>query len=239
MSDFKDSLRYKCSVFFLNNKDAFQLQLHCDEFETVNLLGSKTGGHKLGAIYLSIRNLPGHFNSSLVNIHLVALFYSSDVKTFGLNSVLDIAVNDLRILETTGVYDDRSKSFIRGTIVALSHDNLGGNQLHGMVESFSATHFCRICIADKHVCQRMSIQNDDLLRNDQMYENYCTQLHDSGEAIVYGLKSRSSLNNLNHFKLCANPSVDIMDDLLEDIIQLEIKLFLKFFISVNLQQCRT
>lgn len=45
---------------------------------------------------------------------------------------------------------------LKGTLVALSHDNLGGNMLHGMVESFSANYFCRIYLTYLH---KSDIQN--------------------------------------------------------------------------------
>lgn len=232
LTEFCHGTSYRNSVFFNINEDAFQLQLYFDEFETVNPLGSKTGGHKLGAIYMTVRNLPSQFNSALQNIHLVALFYSDDIKKFGINSVLDIIVKDLKMLETVGIYDDISQKHYKGTLVSLSHDNLGGNQLFGMVESFSATYYCRICLSEKTLAQRMNVQDDKLLRNNDLYEQHCNLLQSSESAShIFGIKCRSLLNNLNNFKLCENPSVDIMHDLLEGVVQLEIKAYLKFLIS--------
>lgn len=225
---------YKNTAFFKENKNAFQLQLYFDEFETVNPLGSKTGGHKLGAIYMIVRNIPSYFNSKLQNIHLVALFYSSDIKNFGINLVLDVIVRDIKILENSGVYDSTSQNYVKGTLIGLSHDNLGGNMLFGMVESFSATHFCRICIADKGQSQTLCFQDDRLLRTDELYEMHCKSPRSADQVHTFGVKFKSSLNNLNFFKLCNNPSVDIMHDLLEGVVQLEIKLLLKFLISHRL-----
>ncbi|XP_063918286.1 uncharacterized protein LOC135133729 [Zophobas morio] len=237
LSEFSHGSIFRKSAFFKENPHAFQLQLYFDEFDTVNPLGSKTGGHKIGAIYMMIKNLPAQLNSVLENIHLVALFYANDIKKFGMNSVLDIIVKDIKILEEQGVYDDVAKTFLKGTVVSLSHDNLGANQIFGMVESFSSTNYCRICIANKTDAQSRAIQDESLLRSDFMYEQHCrslkqeTDLSKRSNNTVCGIKFRSSLNNLTQFKLCNNQSVDIMHDLLEGVIQLELKLFFKFLIS--------
>ncbi|KAK0136653.1 hypothetical protein N1851_027156 [Merluccius polli] len=69
-------------------KDALQIQLFYDDFKTANPLGSKKGIHKLGAIYFTLRNFPAIFNSSLVNIHLCALFHAQD-KPYGFNLILE------------------------------------------------------------------------------------------------------------------------------------------------------
>lgn len=74
------SLYIKNNPLFQCKKFKLQLGFYIDEFETVNPLGSKTGGHKLGGIYMVVRNLPGHFNSKLQHIHFVALYHDADVK---------------------------------------------------------------------------------------------------------------------------------------------------------------
>ncbi|KAK5647312.1 hypothetical protein RI129_002204 [Pyrocoelia pectoralis] len=231
MNKISDGQMYNSNLFFLNNRDAFQLQLYFDEFESVNPLGSKTGGHKIGAIYMTITNIPNHFNSNLQNIHLVALFYSNDIKSYGFNKILDVIVKDIKTLENEGVYNNYLGRKIKGSIVALSHDNLGGNQLFGMVESFSATYYCRICLASKNETLTLTRQNDALLRTNDLYEEHCRTLKTSIETSLYGIKYRSCLNDLKYFKLCNNPTVDIMHDLLEGVVQLEIKLFLRYLIS--------
>lgn len=74
--DLKDGLYMKRHPLFSNENFALQIQLFYDDFETANPLGSKKGIHKLGAIYFTLRNFPPKFNSSLVNIHLCALFHA-------------------------------------------------------------------------------------------------------------------------------------------------------------------
>jgi len=42
------------------------------------------------------------FKFNLSNIHLLALCYNEDIKKFGMNSILEIIVKDLKILATKG-----------------------------------------------------------------------------------------------------------------------------------------
>lgn len=41
------------------------IHIYYDEFETTNLLGSKTGVHKLGAIYFIVRNISPFLNTPI------------------------------------------------------------------------------------------------------------------------------------------------------------------------------
>lgn len=70
------------------------------------------------------------------NIHLLALCYNLDIKQFGLNPVLDKIVNDIKILEKEGIFIEFLNISMKGTLVSLAFDNLGGNMLFGMNESF-------------------------------------------------------------------------------------------------------
>lgn len=75
-ADIEDGLYIKSHPLFSTEKNALQIQLYYDDFETANPLGSKKGIHKLGGIYFTLRNFPPQFNSSLANIHLCALFHA-------------------------------------------------------------------------------------------------------------------------------------------------------------------
>jgi len=77
--------------------------------------------------------LPSHFNSNLNNIHLLALCYSEDIKNFGINSILEVIVKDLKILETEGFHIEGVEYPIKGTLAISSHDNLGGAVPYDMV----------------------------------------------------------------------------------------------------------
>lgn len=225
IEDIHDGSIFKTNSLVKQHQNIIQIQLYCDEYETVNPLGSKTGVHKLGGVYFSLRNVPPHFNSRLDHIHLLSLFYTIDLKTFGFNKILGPIVDDIKELELQGIKIADRQLF--GTLVALSHDNLGANMMHGMVQSFSATHYCRICIADKTTTHTMCVENTNLLRTSEQYESHCNAISESS-SIVYGIKERSCLNDLQYFKLNNGMSVDIMHDILEGVGQRELKLFIKF-----------
>lgn len=81
-----------------------------------------------------------------MNINLVSLFYSDDLKTYGFDKKLKPLIDDLKILETEG---NQLPFFFEnplfGSVIQLTGDYLILNGLLGFVESFSVTHFCRFC----------------------------------------------------------------------------------------------
>lgn len=52
---------------------------------------------KLGCIYFILRDLPPKLISVLMNIHLVALFHSEDLKKYGFDPILKPLVDNLKI----------------------------------------------------------------------------------------------------------------------------------------------
>jgi hypothetical protein len=78
------------------------LQVYFDEVELVNPLGSKTGIHKLGAFYFTVRNFPPLVNSATHNIHLFALAHAQDLKQHGMDGVLNVLVDELQRLHDVG-----------------------------------------------------------------------------------------------------------------------------------------
>ncbi|XP_042070926.1 uncharacterized protein LOC106632482 [Haplochromis burtoni] len=80
--DLNDGSYFKNHSLFSQQEHALQIQLYYDDFETANPLGSKKAVHKLGCIYFVLRNLPPELNSVLMNIHLVALLHSEDLKKY-------------------------------------------------------------------------------------------------------------------------------------------------------------
>lgn len=156
-------------------------------------------------------------NSQLEHIHLAGLFYVADLQNFGFDVILKPIVEDLKILETGGI--DTAMGNLKGTIIALSFDNLGGNTLLGLAESFSATNYCRLCLANKHDAKVMTSENQLLNRSS------------TGIIGEFGVKNYCLLNELRYLNTFKSKTVDIMHDILEGVAQLEIKLFLKFIIN--------
>lgn len=232
-ADLRDGSYFKNSPLFSVEKDALQIQLFYDEFETGNPLGSKKGVHKLGAMYFTLRNFPPVLNSSLVNIHLCALFHSQDIKRYGFNTILEPIVHDLKILETEGLHI-ATQGVIRGTLIQVTGDNLGLHGLFGFVESFGARYCCRFCLLEKDCFQSVFSEDDPkvILRTVDMHSHHCQTIQtNSTLPHVYGVKRTCLLNSLKYFHTANNFSVDLMHDILEGVAQFEVKLVLQYIQS--------
>lgn len=196
ISTFSDGSNYKNSELFQMYPNAIQLQLYFDEFECSAPLGTKTGSHKMGGLYFIVRNIPTKFLGQLENIFLAGLFYSADIKDISLNAVLRPIIEDIKILEHDGVDVDFLPYKLRGTLVALSHDNLGGNAMYRMVESFSANYFCRICLTHKSDIQNVFSETNKLcrLRTKEFYNTIPTNIQ-PGTDNVYMFCIKNTFEN--------------------------------------------
>ncbi|CAI5668325.1 unnamed protein product [Oreochromis niloticus] len=229
--DFCDGSYYKTHPLFSKDQSSLQIQLYYDDFETANPLGSKRTVHKAGALYFVLRNLPPKFNSALMNIHLVALFHTEDMKKYGFDPILQPLINDIKILECFGLDLPFSSEKVYGTICQITGDNLGMHTILGFTESFSARHFCRLCLVDKDDAQNVYDEDDPkiILRGKDLFEMHCNELQSEPQKLsVFGLKHNSTLNNLQFFHVCHNFSLDIMHDILEGVAQYEIKLLMEY-----------
>ena len=229
--DINDGLHMKRHPLFSQKKNALQIQLFFDEFETANPLGSKKGIHKLGGIYFTLRNFPPKLNSCLINIHLCALFHAQDIKTYGFDTILEPIINDLKVLETDGIKVPLFKDAVHGSIVQVTGDNLGIHGLFGFVESFSARNCCRFCILEKSEFQTVFCEDDQsvILRTKDMLAEHCHTVQTNPQLPhAYGVKRSCLLNTLQYFNTADNFSVDIMHAILEGVAQLEVKLVLEY-----------
>lgn len=73
-----------------------------------------------------------------MNIHVVSLFHSEDLKKYRFDAILQPLIDDLIILETQGIHTALSDASLRGTVIQVTGDNLALHGLFGFVESFSA-----------------------------------------------------------------------------------------------------
>lgn len=228
---------FKNNDFFISQIPVIQLQLFFDEFEVVNPLGSKTSIHKIGAIYMTIRNFEN--NSKLYNIYVVALFFSQDLRNefISFNNILKPIVEDIKILEESGI--EIGNILIKGTLCTFSFDNLGANTCFGFVESFRANYFCRICEMHREETQKVIKEDLKKLRSATEYNlkflnnkkliftNFCESK---------GIKRYCILNELKHFHTLVNYNVDVMHDVLEGSVPFVLKHFFKHIIQSNILQ---
>lgn len=170
LREFCDGSYFKEHSLFSKENKSLQIQLFYDDFETSNPLGSKHGMHKVGSMYFVLRNLSPKVNSALMNIHLLALFHTQDVKRYGFNAILEPIVCDIKIHASSGIKLPLSEEPIRGTIAQVTGDNLGVHTLFGFVQSFSANYFCRFCLIDKISSQTIFFDDHpDIILRDQSF----------------------------------------------------------------------
>lgn len=213
---------YAQTDFYKENPNAIQLQLYTDEFEITSPLKSKTKIHKLCAVYLQILNLPKQYLSRLDNIYLVALCESAnlDQEYTNIDNLLELIVNDIKKLEINGVKCGH-KTFLKGTLINFSYDNLGGNDVCGFKKSFSSDYFCRHCECTYEESKKWVKEEISSLRT---IENYNAQLESISSvdkvdySISKGIRKPCVLNNLNNFHILRNKSCDLMHDMNEGSI---------------------
>lgn len=211
---------YKRNSFFQSNPLAIQLKLFIDDFEPCAALKSRVGKHKTTGIYIQISNMPQKYLSKVDNIYLLALCDASDTKNeyANTNNVIETIVSEINDLQKNGI-NTISGVNLKGTLIYTMFDNLGGNALFGLSGSFSSTHFCRFCCAENKLCQQMTTENASLVRTVESYNNSLEQAQaDNTQRHFEGIKSHCFLNEIKHFHIMENITVDIMHDILEGII---------------------
>ncbi|XP_047145213.1 uncharacterized protein LOC124818403 isoform X1 [Hydra vulgaris] len=219
--------------YFPNSIHVF-IQIYFDEVETTNLLGSKTGIHKLGSFYFTIKNFPPAANSALSNIHLLALAHSEDIKWYTTDPVMEVIVQQLKDLHDEGftVFCDGKEINIRCFLTQVVGDNLELHAILGYMENFSSASFaCDLCMATQDEMQKVFCEYSLTMRTQQSYEQHIEQLNNGTiSSKECGIKCPSTLKSLNYYHPACNDSADIMHDLFESVIPFEVKLFLRHII---------
>lgn len=212
---------YRRNQFLSENPNALQLQLYTDDFEPCDALKSKAGRHKKCAFYLVIRNLPKKLQSKLSNIFLVAIAGSSDIKndSGGIKSILEVIIDDLKMLSTVGI--SVNGTIVKGCLICMSFDNLGGNACYGLVQSFKANFFCRFCECHQNVCKKLAKEDSSKLRDIDSYNEMCLRIlaeSNLDPTETKGIREYCKLNDLPSFHIFQNYTVDPLHDLLEGAV---------------------
>lgn len=93
---------------------------------------------------------------------MISLCDSTVVTYNGCNAILERFVQDLKLLETEGI-SIGGGMVLKGTLVQVSFDNLGGNTIFGFVQSFSAIYCCRVCLCSKKERHKCTVENTEIL----------------------------------------------------------------------------
>jgi hypothetical protein len=232
---FSDGELFKTHPLYTINKEFLQLNFFFDEFETANPLGSKANIHKIGAVYMSVKNLPAALSSQLMNIFPVIYCYSSDVKNYNFDAILQPLLSDLKALEKGVQMVIRKKSVtVHAAVVMWSGDNLGNHQLFGFSQNFNSDLCCHFCYSSKDDRQTCFREHDCVMRTKSSHIADCCRLGaepNSGKDT--GVYRTCCLTELQYFSVPDNICPDAMHDILEGSLQYEIKLVLQQFITVD------
>ncbi|XP_053475799.1 uncharacterized protein LOC128605004 [Ictalurus furcatus] len=234
--DINDGSYFQNHALFSQQKHALQILLYYNDFETANPLGSKRGIHKLGCIYFTLKkkNLPPKCNSVLINVHLAALFYMEDLKTYGFDVIPKPLIDDLKILETEGIQLPCFEQPLFGSVIQVTGDNLALNGLLAFVEYFSATNFHRFCLISKEEVQSIFTEDHSglIFHSKEVHTEHCKALNENPELrSIYGVKKSCVHNSLQYFHCTDNYAVVIIHDLLEGVVQYELKLFFEYLVK--------
>ncbi|XP_034252568.1 uncharacterized protein LOC117652043 [Thrips palmi] len=231
LRDYTDGFVFQNNPFFINNPSALHFLLYQDAFEVVVPIGPAKKKYKMLAVYLLIGNIPVHLRSRVSSIQLVALCIENN---FEHNAVYGPIVKDLQDLETKGVYISESVGTVKGGLVCVIGDNLGGHGLGGFVEQFSTSiYFCRFC----HVERKMfNLEGGELvsceLRTKQSYIDCLEQKGARKKKIYKGIKFNSVFNKLKYFHVC-DPGLSpcLAHDLFEGLAAYDLKLYIDYFVE--------
>lgn len=230
---YRDGHQYQQHGIFKTHPNALRLQLFYDDVEVANPIGSKTGIHKLGLFYYSIQNLPFNLNSSMNSIFVLAVCYTSDIKKYGFQPILDPFIKEMEQLESDSGVEldlDGRACKVHGTLVSYSADTLAAHELLGFL-SPSANLLCRLCKATREGIQ-IHFEEDDFEQRE------IDDHDDSVEAVALrrngdpetGVRTFCPLNSLQNFHCVTNYNFDVMHDMLEGVCPYEVKLLLNQFI---------
>lgn len=219
------------------DKNVIQLQLGIDDFEVCSPLKSKTGIHKICAVYLQIRNIPPEISSKLNNIPVVAICKTHDLKADSkyFDNISNLIVDDLKKLERDGI-EVEGIGVLKAVLTNLCSDNLGKNMVYGLHESFNAEYYCSICEMKKSECQQAVKEFAEKFRSKLSYCNYFLSLNQDesiDESITKGIVRYCPFNDLKNFNIFQNLYVDLMHDVYEGMIQFFLKEFFDYCAKNN------
>jgi len=229
VSSFSDGAIYQQHPIFQAHPKALQLVLYADEFDVVNPLGVHASMHKVLAFYFTVANISRCLQSKKDVIQVLAICYSSDVKSHGLKAVADVIFDDIQVLEQQGIEVTGSKEQLYGSVAYIAGDNLNSHMIGGFNGSFGPKVVCpcRYCLTTNTQLQEV-IECDQLQnRTPENYNNQVSLINqDETQKTNFGIRYESPFNR-GLFHVVDRLPPDIMHDLLEAIVPFEMALVLK------------
>ncbi|XP_040070153.1 uncharacterized protein LOC120843001 [Ixodes scapularis] len=216
------------------DQDSILILLYTDELEIVNPLGSAAGTHKLLVVYFSIVNFHPKYRSQLSSMHVLAVVKYADVKTYGLQPILDPLLTDLSLLRESGfdVCHDGVNHHVTVTVVGVVRDNLSLHRIGGFSACFGKGKVCRFCLASSKELKRLPNERLCVIRTADTQKSHIEAVNlNPASAKLYGVKGESPLLTLPGFDVTSQLLPDAMHDVLEGGIAFVLKHVLKRPIS--------
>ena len=165
IKSFNDSVYFSENELFQTESNAIQIVLYVDDFDSANPLGDSRNCNKISGTYFRIGNFDNGYQSLNYVTQTAILCDSKHVKQFGIKKIYQPLLDDLKVLETTGIsiqYNNNTV-ILKGSISFFPADNLAANSIGGFVESFQAT---------------LSKKNFDLVFSNNLFTNifHCERL---------------------------------------------------------------
>lgn len=229
LTNFIQGTYWKSKIKKHKGRIVLPLFMFFDDYESGNVLGSHSGIHKLGAVYVSIPCIAPYRLTSLSNIFLVLLFHSSDRVQFGNKIIFKPIIDKFNFLMKNGVYIDipSFKGNLYFKLGLILGDNIGIHSITGFVESFSSNFCCRICTMGKSDIKVKCYEDKSLMRNNEQYFNDLKK----NDLSATGLKEECIWLNVTNFSLFDQVGVDVMHDLLEGCAKYIISFILTSYIK--------
>ena len=201
--------------------------LYMDEFTLTSPLRTQAKSYKVMATYFQIANLPTHTRSKLCSIHLVSLCKTQHIKKYGLSTVSEWLVKELKSLADEGITVEGIN--FKGVLLTCVTDNLAAHQVGAFFESFTSNHPCRFCTVSR---QAMQNGNVGPLRTPMDHDAHVDRVKQApGLATIYGLKGPSVLADVPHFHCTTGLPSDIAHDLFEGVLKDVISRMLKQYVA--------
>ncbi|XP_035231911.1 uncharacterized protein LOC118203734, partial [Stegodyphus dumicola] len=199
-----------------------QLHLYLDEIDICNPLGMYKSRHKISCLYYTLLNIIPNHRSQLQAIQPCLFIRYTDMKNFTLQNTVKPLLEDLKVLETQGIYVEKLGRCLKGSVAC------------GFSTSFSSntSRVCRHCLIQKQDIGKVNI--DSIKRTKNNYAYHLSQIAiDKSNEVIYGINSNCPFNELRYFHVTEGLPPDAMHDLLEGIVPYEIALILKHLILDN------
>ena len=240
LSDFCDGTIFQNHELFSNDPAALQILLYFDDINLSNPLTNKV--HKITLFYYQLGNIRKEYRSKLDSIHLFAVCKTSYMRFYGLNSILEPLVKELKSLGSNRGYPFRvfdGHVQLRGAVLALLADTPASHLAGAFKESVGgARKKCRHCMASFETMNECFTEEEFTLRNEldheeqlKFIENAPTKFLKEYYSMLFGVNGRSKLEEAPYFNVCQQLPQDVMHVFLEGVISYEMKYLLNFYIK--------